>query len=581
MSTGFSADDLPTRSPEPLRPARPVELAHIPPFRIASLEVRPASREVVRGSRREILEPKVMQVLVTLASVRGEIMSRDDLIAACWEGRAVSDDAINRVLSRLRALARTFGAFQVETIVKVGYRLVELGGAVHPPAESESRQEPRRSAAVCVLPFVNMSGDAEQEYFSDGISEDITTDLSKISALDVIARHTAFTFKGSPVDVPDIARKLGVSHVLEGSVRKVDNRVRISAQLIDGATGAHVWAERYDRDLTDIFAIQDEISEAVVAALKLKLLPEEKEAIEQRGTTSADAYNLYLMARQYWISGNYGDVRRDDRVVRICERAVDIDANYARAWALMALAQANLRGLGKSGDGGLASAERALSIDPDIAEAHCVRARHLSDAGRNDQADAEIAIALRLDPDSWEVNREAGRLRTLQRRIPEAVRHYEKEASVADSDHYGWGMLVTCYKALGDREAMRRAAEMSVMQSERALEQDPSNGAALSVGAAGLAALGQPERAREWMKRGLLVDPDNFTMRYNFACVAAAHLNAREEALALLGPALERAGGTLVRLAEADPDLDSIRGDPRFDELLTAARKRVGMTTRT
>src|SRR5688572_32258056 len=143
MSTGFSADDLPTKTgPEPLRPARPVELAHIPPFRIASMEVRPASREVVRGSRREILEPKVMQVLVTLASVRGEIMSRDDLIAACWEGRAVSDDAINRVLSRLRALARTFGAFQVETITKVGYRLVgsvtklDNAGALDRPFEN-------------------------------------------------------------------------------------------------------------------------------------------------------------------------------------------------------------------------------------------------------------------------------------------------------------------------------------------------------------------------------------------------------------------------------------------------------------
>ena len=173
--------------------------------------------------------------------------------------------------------------------------------ALAPPAAAPSAAKPMRDpgkCAICVLPFANMSGDAEQEYFSDGISEDITTDLSKVSALGVIARNTAFTFKGQSVNVCEVAAKLGVSHVLEGSVRKAGGRVRINAQLIDGATGDHVWAERYDRDLEDIFAIQDEITKEIVAALKLKLLPQEKQAIEQRGTTNADAYNLYLLARQ-------------------------------------------------------------------------------------------------------------------------------------------------------------------------------------------------------------------------------------------------------------------------------------------
>ena len=188
---------------------------------------------------------------------------------------------------------------------------------------------------MCVLPFQNMSGDPEQEYFSDGISEDITTDLSKVSALEVIARNTAFTFKGQSVNVCEVAKKLGVTHVLEGSVRKVGNQVRITAQLIDGRSPAATsWADRYDRDLTDIFAIQDEISKAIVAALKLKLLPEEKKAIEKRGTQSAEAYNLYLLARQYWVTGNHGDMRREERVMRICGRAVEIDPYYAQAWAL-------------------------------------------------------------------------------------------------------------------------------------------------------------------------------------------------------------------------------------------------------
>ena len=186
---------------------------------------------------------------------------------------------------------------------------------------------------MCVLPFLNMSGDAEQEYFSDGISEDITTDLSKVSALAVTARNTAFMFKGQSGDVSEIARKLDVGHVLEGSVRKACGRVRITAQLIDGESGDHVWAERYDRDLTDIFAIQDEISKAIVEALKVKLLPGEKKAIEQRGTGNADAYNYYLMARKYWITGNWGNTAQLELVIRICKRAVELDPEYARAWA--------------------------------------------------------------------------------------------------------------------------------------------------------------------------------------------------------------------------------------------------------
>ena len=210
------------------------------------------------------------------------------------------------------------------------------------PAAAAKRSKPHQ-VSVCVLPFSNMSGESEQEYFSDGISEDITTDLSKVSALAVTARNTAFTFKGQSVNVREVAKKLDVTHILEGSVRKAGNRVRITAQLIDGATGDHLWAERFDRDLTDIFAIQDEISEAIVAALKVKLLPQEKRAIENRGTTNAEAYNLFLMARQYWIDGDFGESGRERRVIRICERATAIDPEYAQAWALKGLAQANLR----------------------------------------------------------------------------------------------------------------------------------------------------------------------------------------------------------------------------------------------
>ena len=292
-----------------------------------------------------------------------------------------------------------------------GWRKVEgsIAALVGPLPDSGGKRGPANGGkiSICVLPFANMSGDAEQEYFSDGITEDIITDLSKVSALSVVARNTAFTFKGGALDVKTVAAELGVSHVLEGSVRKAGSRVRITAQLIDGKAGDHVWAERYDRDLDDIFALQDEISKAIVGALKVKLLPKEKKAIEQRGTTNPDAYNLYLMARQHWISGNRGDTRREDVVIRICRQAIALDPNYAKAWALMALAQSELRFWHGRDVDGLEAAERALQLDPDLPDALCVKARYLLEAGRHDEADQQIKAALRLDPESWEVNKEA------------------------------------------------------------------------------------------------------------------------------------------------------------------------------
>ena len=435
-----------------------------------------------------------------------------------------------------------------------------------------------RPMSICVLPFQNMSGDAEQEYFSDGISEDITTDLSKISALGVVARNTAFSFKGRSLAATEIARELGVSHILEGSVRKAGGRVRINAQLIDGASGDHVWADRYDRDLNDIFAIQDEISLAIVDALKLKLLPQEKKAVEQRGTSSVEAYSLYLLARRYWITGNFGDVRREERVMRICSRAVQLDPYYGQAWALLAFAQSTLRYcFGCEVDDGFAAAHAALSIDPNIAEAHCVMARRLEERLQFADADSKMDTALRLDPDSWDVNKEIARVNLRDGRVAEAARYFERAVSLMESDVQSWANLVTCYRALGDEPRMREAAAMAVAQAEQVLANDPSNGAAMSFGARGYAALGEMERAREWFERALLIDPDNLIMRYNLACMVAVHFDEKVAAIHLLERSFANGGVLNIKAAEADPDLDPLRGDAKFQGMLDSARKRLGL----
>ncbi len=451
-----------------------------------------------------------------------------------------------------------------------------LAPIIHMDATRRKAGTTRRDLSICVLPFENMSGDAEQEYFSDGICEDITTDLSKVSALGVVARNTAFTFKGRSVNVCDVARQLGVSHILEGSVRKAGQRVRITAQLIDGDSGDHLWADRYDRDLDDIFAIQDEISKAIVAALKLKLLPEEKKAIERRGTTNAEAYNFYLLARQYWVAGNHGDMRREERVMRIAGRAVELDPYYADAWALLAMAQSNLRyGFGCEVDDGFAAAHTALAIDPSVAEAHVAMAQRLEHKGRYDEALIELQKGLSLSPDSWELNKQIARFHMHRGHVAEATPHFEKSAQVMESDYHAWGMLMTCYHGLGDDARLRDAAKRTLEEAERVLAQDPSNGAAISLAVMALATLGEKARALETMERALLIDPDNLNMRYNFACALARDLGDRDGALRMLESSISRIKGSFGNL-EFDPDLDSIRDDSRFRTVLADAKKRLG-----
>jgi adenylate cyclase len=471
-------------------------------------------------------------------------------------------------------LAGWTGEAEAQNWRKVVESIADLTGGPRGSALKSAAAKPK--VTVCVLPFANISGEAEQEYFSDGISEDIITDLSKVSALEVTARNTAFTFKGKAVEVPQVAKQLSVSHVLEGSVRKSGARVRITAQLIDGATGNHLWAERYDRDLTDIFALQDEISEAIVTALKLKLLPQEKRAIEKRGTNSAEAYDLYLMARQYREGGN-SDARRHETIVRLCERATDIDPDYAEAWTLMGGAKMSLvRNWGRTGDSGRQDIERALAIDPDLGDAHALMARELYRDGQPKQAFAELEQALRQAPESYEVNCQAGSIYYQEQRYAEAIRYAGKATELSELDFSSPSMVLSASIALGDQERGRQAARIALERAEKAIVLDRGNGQAMAYGVMALATLGQAQRAREWVERALLLDPDNHNMRYNFACALSLYLQDANGALDLLKSAFGGSQATLfLKVAKTDPDLDPIRNDPRFKALMAETETRL------
>jgi len=448
------------------------------------------------------------------------------------------------------------------------------GGSEGRPATAPALTgEKRRQVAVCVLPLVNMSGDPEQEYFSDGISEDVITDLGKVSAIAVTACNTAFSFKRKHVDVTQLARQLKVSHVLEGSVRKSGNRVRITAQLIDGATGNQVWAERYDRDLSEIFALQDEISKAIVSALKVKLLPEEKSAIEARGTLNLQAYTPYLMARQFSsiVSDRYRPL-----IVRLCERATEIDPNYAPAWALLAIGQANMRALtSKSAENGWDAANRALALDPNLAEAHAARGRVLADQTRYDEAVREHEIAVRLDPESYEVNCAAARCYTAMHRHDDAIRHYEKATAVNERDVWACGMAIGCYQAKGDAEGMRRIARHTLERFERIIVQEPDHSTAMSFGITALTALGEKQRAMDWIERALLLaPPEDINLRYNLACAMAA-LGEADGSLDLLEAIIGRFRLEGLAWVKTDTTLDKVREHPRFQAMIAAAEARL------
>jgi adenylate cyclase len=446
----------------------------------------------------------------------------------------------------------------------------ELVGERQPMAMTLDPQPKPAGLSVCVLPFVNMSGDPEQEYFSDGITEDVITDLSRISALQVIARNTAFTFKGKAADVTQIARQLKVSHVIEGSVRKAGGRVRITAQLIDGTSGSHIWAERFDRDLDDIFALQDEISQAIVAALKLKLMPAERRAIERRETTNTEAYKLYLMARQYQALSNE---RHLDLIVRLCRNAVELDPAYARAWALMAFCQARMALRRDDAEDGQAAASRALGLDPHLAEAHAAQAYILSNQGQWRESLRASETAVGLDPECMEAHLQAGLAHSALHEYREAIPCFDRTLALAPTEFGAAGQRSRCYQQLGDEEGARRSNRQVLEIVEKIIVNQPDNGRALGFGVGALAGLGEVERAKEWTQRAVLVDPRNFNLIYNLAC-AMARLGETDVALDLLARNVSTMSLAGLKWIEIDSDMDPIRDDPRFKAMIAEVQAR-------
>jgi adenylate cyclase len=344
--------------------------------------------------------------------------------------------------------------------------------------------------------------------------------------------------------------------------------------LTDATNDRQVWAERFDRDTDDIFALQDEISHAIVKALRLQLLPEERRAIRRRGTESVEAHDLYLMARQIYVT-TQEDERGAQAIIRACQRATEIDPHYAQAWALLAWGQRGLGQFSAQPDDGMTAVDQALALNPELAEAHAVKADILRTRGEMDAAVSEAARALGLDAESYESNRVAGRIAYLQHRFKDAVTYYEKAVSLVDSDVNSAMMLVSSYRALGDSAGRMRAAAVAVQRADAVLTHDQNNVGVIAYSANALAAAGESERSKARMNRALLIDPDNFGMRYNFACAVCVYQHDKDAALDMLEPVFPRITGDLLRYLQADPDFESLHDHPRYQAMVAAAEARL------
>jgi len=476
-------------------------------------------RELRRGADMVLTSPQVFDLLEYLIRNRERVVSKDDLVSAIWKGRIVSDAALTTRLNAARSVIGDSGEEQrlIKTLPRKGFRFV---GAVNERNQDgtatlvDSRVESSEPVlalpdkpSIAVLPFENMSGDPEQEYFADGMVEEIITALSRFRWLFVIARNSSFTFKGKAVDVKEVGRRLGVRYLLEGSVRKASGKVRIAGQLIDAVTGAHIWADRFERDLTDVFALQDELTVAVVSAIEPRMRQTEIEMATRRPLENLTAYDLYLRARQkMYLRTREGYAE----AIRLAHRALDLDPRSASA----AVAAA---------DGHLNNVALGFSTDPQFDRSEAIRLARLAlSLDQNDERalstaglvtgylvrDYETAIeyvdrAVATNPNSYMVWNHRGWAYQFAGQYEEAIRSFERGIRVSPLDP----MLQNALAGIGHALIALRRFDEAVAFFKRALRQNSSDGIAFRGLASALAHLGRDAEAREALARLLEIDP--------------------------------------------------------------------------
>jgi len=466
-------------------------------------------------------------------------------------------------------LSADLGTWPVYAAKGSGEAAVSSTGEVLARTEGIAESERRR---IAVLPFTSMSDDGGDEYFADGVTEDIITDLSQVSALFVVARNTAFTYKGKAVEVTEAAQQLNVGYILQGSVRKAANRIRINVQLIDGLTGDHLWSQRYDRDFGDIFALQDEISKSVVVALKVNLLPEELRSIADRATTNAEAYECYLQGRSF-LFGGFGDKHSLREARGMFSKAIEIDPGYARAYAGIAECDALLWMSGGSDisyEEILRNSTIALTFMPNLAEAHASKGLALFLSGRHKEAMIAFDRAIEMDAELFEAHEWYGEVCRNTGQFAKAAALFERAGELRPTDYVSQMLLRDCYGSLGLQEQSLAAAKRAFVRIEARLMKHPYDAMAICTGAATLVSLGEYGQAEAWASRALALSPEDYLVHYNAACTYAVtgRSDAAVERLEHIFSHAPRVRPWLLGIVRHDVQLDSLRDRPDFQSFV-------------
>jgi TolB-like protein/Tfp pilus assembly protein PilF len=425
-----------------------------------------------------------------------------------------------------------------------------------------------------------MSPAKDQEYFCDGIAEEIINDLAQVGGLRVSARTSSFAYKGKREDIRNIGRKLGVRSVLEGSVRKTDSRLRITTQLINVADGHHLWTEQYDRELKDVFAIQEEIAQNIARALKIKLSKREKNAIEEPPTRSIKAYNFYLRGRQFF----YRHKRKYmQHAIDMFSRAIEQDSSYARAYAGRADCHSFLYWYFGGSAADLKQAEKdsetALRLNSKLSEAHAARGLALSLSSKFEEAEREFETAIELNPELFETYYFYARACFVQGKYEQAKNLYIEASRVNPSDFQSPALLAFLYKTMGQEEKMEPILLEALNKVEQHLALNPDDSRAIYLGADVLIRLGQKQKAMEWVKRLAATERDEPHFLYGIACLYSL-IGKAEEALFYLAKSVE-CGFAHRQYLEKDSDFEPIREHPSYKALikdLEAREKESGST---
>jgi len=437
----------------------------------------------------------------------------------------------------------------------------------HRIAQAKQTPEERKKAirSVAVLPFADLSAEGDQEYFCDGVAEEILNALAKVGGLHVPARTSCFAFRGASVDARVIGERLGVEAFLEGSIRKARNRVRIIVQLVDARHGDHLWSERFDRELEDIFAIQDEIAHSVITGLGLSLTSREERRLLTSSTENVQAYEFYLRGRklfQKWTRQNIEFARQ------MFERAIKLDPGFAGAWAGLATAHVHLfswRGREPDLDNARKASSRALELDPELAEAHVAAGQGLSMEQRYAEAAVEFERAIELDPALFDGYYYYARSCFKAGDLENALRLFRQAQSVRPEDYQSCALMSLVLRQLGRRDEARGADQIALASVTRHLDLNPDDARAYSLGAGVLGRLGDVERAKQWSEQALSLASDDDAVIYNAAC-ALAVLGESDRALDALELAID-AGLTGGDWVPRDPDWERLRNHPRFQAL--------------